>query len=90
MTSENDSGSSSIQKFKEVIKNAITPSEVDVDDLKNEIWEDLSTLYFRYKSDGQKQAFREVMTEIGEKVHNDNWDQVYQKLYREGKKKNLV
>jgi hypothetical protein len=88
--SSNDSATSPIEKVKEAIKNAIKPSDVDVKDLKEEIWIDLSTLYFKYKSDGQKQAFREVMIEIGEKVHNDNWDQVYQKLYREGKKKDLV
>ena len=87
---KNESDNSTIEKVKKAITNAIKPSDVNVKDLKEEIWIDLSTLYFKYKSDGQKQAFREVMVEIGEKVHDDNWDQVYQKLYREGKKMDLV
>ena len=87
---KNESDNSTIEKVKKAITNAIKPSDVNVKDLKEEIWIDLSTLYFKYKSDGQKQAFREVMAEIGEKVHDDNWDQVYQKLYREGKKMDLV
>ena len=74
------------QKVKEVIDQILPPTEVELEEIKEEIWQDLSNLYYKYEDLDQKKAFREVMQEIAEKIINDKWENVYKKLYREGQK----
>jgi hypothetical protein len=52
----------------------------------NEIWDDLSRIYYKYETNDWKQAFREVIKEISEKVNEDEWHIIYNKLYRHDKK----
>lgn len=71
-------------KVKDVVNNILGPSEVDLSEIKEEIWQDLSNLYYKYEDETQKRAFREVMHEICGKISNGKWDSVYNKLYRLG------
>jgi len=71
---------------KDVIDQILPPGEVELDTIKEEIWADLSSLYYKYEDEGQKKAFREVMQEICEKLSLDKWDTVYRKLYKADQK----
>jgi hypothetical protein len=68
--------------------NAIQPCETDIDNVKNEIWVDLSAVYYKYEDNDQKKAFREVVYEMSEKIKEGKWDSVYKKLYRVEKNSN--
>jgi len=66
------------EKLAEVFEST-TPKE---EELKEEVWEDLSKIYYKYNDAIQKQAFREVFQEIAHKINTNNWKLVYSKLYR--------
>ncbi len=72
--------------FKEkvigVIEQILPPSEVKLDEIREEVWQDLSALYYKYEDEDQKKAFREVMYDICEKIKEGKWESVYNKLYR--------
>jgi len=67
---------------KDVIDQILPPSEVELETIKEEIWADLSALYYKYEDEEQKKAFREVMQDICEKLSQGKWDAVYRKLYK--------
>jgi hypothetical protein len=67
---------------KEVIDQILPSSEVELPDIKEEIWQDLSALYYKYEDEDQKRAFREVIYDICNKIQDGKWDSVYRKLYR--------
>jgi hypothetical protein len=67
---------------KEVIDQILPSAEVEITDIKDEIWHDLSALYYKYEDEDQKRAFREVMYEISDRITEGKWDSVYKKLYR--------
>jgi len=68
-------------KYYEMINNILFPKH-DMEDMKQEVWSDLSRLYYKYEDDEQKKAFREVMHEISEKIDEGKWDVIYNKLRR--------
>jgi hypothetical protein len=70
------------EKVKEVIDQILPPSNIEVEEIKEEIWYDLSTLYYKYEDETQKRAFRSVMRDICDKIIEGKWDSVYNKLYR--------
>ena len=67
---------------KEVIDQILPSAEVELTDIKEEIWQDLSALYYKYEDEDQKRAFREVMCDISDRIQEGKWDSVYKKLYR--------
>jgi len=69
-------------KVKEAFKNVFDPSSPSIDEIKEEIWCDLSHLYYKYEDPDQKRAFREVLNHIAEKIGESKWSSVYKKLYR--------
>jgi hypothetical protein len=79
-----------LNNLKEIIREAIEKifpsSEVALDEIKDELWTDLSRIYYKYEDEAQKRAFREVMKEIAEKMQDDKWETVYKKIYREEQK----
>ena len=79
-----------LDSFKEMIREAIEKiypsSDVPLDEIKDEVWTDLSRIYYKYEDEAQKRAFREVMKEIAEKMQGDRWETVYKKIYREEQK----
>ncbi len=74
---------------KDVIDQILPPSEVELDTIKEEIWSDLSSLYYKYEDEEQKKAFREVMYDICERISQGKWDSVYKKLYRAEQKEKV-
>jgi hypothetical protein len=73
-------------RVKEAIEQILPPSNIELEDIKEEIWKDLSSLYYKYEDEDQKRAFRFVMQEICEKISQGKWDSVYRKLYRSEQK----
>jgi len=74
---------------KEVIDQILPPSDVELEAIKEEIWADLSALYYKYEDEVQKKAFRQVMQEICAKMSQGKWDSVYRKLYRTDQKEKV-
>ncbi len=76
--------------FKDMVKGVIgqilPPTEVDLDEIKEEVWQDLSALYYKYEDEDQKRAFREVMRDVSDRIVEGKWESVYNKLYRMGQK----
>ena len=68
--------------MKEVIDQILPSNDVELNEIKEEIWTDLAALYYKYEDEDQKRAFREVMYDICEKISQGKWDSVYSKLYR--------
>ena len=65
---------------KEVIDQILPSGEVELTDIKEEVWTDLAALY--YKDEDQKRAFREIKHDICDKISSGKWDSVYKRLYR--------
>jgi len=75
-------------KVKAVVTKALD-ADIDLGEFKEEVWNDLSAIYYKYETEEQKRAFREVMYEICEKIKEGKWDSVYNKLYREEQKEKI-
>ena len=69
--------------IREAISKIIPSTEVELDEVKDEVWGDLSKIYYKYEDETQKRAFREVMREIADKIQDDKWETVYRKIYLE-------
>ena len=80
VTEEKQNGFKGI--VKDVIDQILPPSDVELTSIKEEIWTDLSALYYKYEDEVQKKAFREVMQEICDKMSQGKWESVYKRLYR--------
>ena len=74
---------------KEVIDQILPPSDVELEAIKEEVWADLSALYYKYEDEIQKKAFRQVMQDICKKMSQGKWDSVYKKLYRAEQKEKV-
>jgi hypothetical protein len=53
----------------------------DIEELKEEIWGDLSSVYYKYEDNNQKKAFREVIVDISSKLNSGKWKAIYNKLH---------
>jgi alpha-amylase/alpha-mannosidase (GH57 family) len=70
--------------LKSVIKfvSTVVPiKKINIETIKQDIWNDLSAVYYKYEDDSQKRAFREILSDISEKLNEGQWDRVYKKLY---------
>jgi hypothetical protein len=74
------------EKVIEAIDQILPITDVAIEEIKDEVWHDLSALYYKYEDEDQKTAFREVMREISQKIEQGRWELVYKKLYRLGQK----
>lgn len=79
MTAESDKG---LVETLEAVVEEILPPRCSAELIKEEIWMDLSHIYYKYEGNRQKRAFREIMSEISKEINQGNWNHVYQKLYR--------
>jgi len=70
----------------EALTQVLSSSEVELEHIKKEVWEDLASIYYKYDDCSQKRAFREVMYDIFDKMKEENWNTVYKKLYSLEKK----
>jgi hypothetical protein len=75
-------GSSLFNTIRKKVSNIIPPINHDINEIKSEVWHDLSAVYYKYEDEFQKKAFREVVTDISKKVEAGNWDSIYKRLYR--------
>ena len=73
-------------KIKETLVKIMPPNNVDIEEDKEEIWKELSVVYFKYDNEIWRQAFRKVMIELYEKIGEVKWDEIYDRIYREEKK----
>ena len=64
-----------------LIDDLLVPKKLDMTMIKDEIWSDLSNIYYKYEGDSQKKAFRKVMQEISSNISIGKWKKVYNKLY---------
>jgi hypothetical protein len=71
-----------LKKAKKTVLKIVPSNETNIEELKKEVWNDLSYVYYKYEVTGQKRAFREVAHEMAEKIMEGKWDNVYRKLYR--------
>jgi hypothetical protein len=67
--------------IRRYLSKVVPPSKMDIEKDKNEVWSDLSAIYYKYEDSDQKRAFREVISEISENVKEGKWQSVYKKLY---------
>ena len=70
------------KKVGKFIRDAIPSRPVFLQEVKAEVWKELSLIYYKYEDSYQKRAFREVLSEISESINDGNWGTVYNKLYR--------
>ncbi len=70
------------KKVGKFIRDAIPSRPVFLQEVKKEVWKELSLIYYKYEDNYQKRAFREVISEISESINDGNWGTVYNKLYR--------
>ena len=75
------------KKVKELIIKILPSSSTDVEEFKEDVWEQLAKLYYMYDLDAQKKAFREVIQEITKRVGEGDWALIQKKLYYREKKK---
>ena len=73
--------SSPLDKFLSKL-NAFLTNESNIDEMKEDLWKELSEIYYKYEDDDQKKAFREVMKDITDELKNGNWKTIYGKLYK--------
>ena len=66
-----------IQLFSQVIPSKTISLEM----IKSDVWRDLSLVYYKYEDGAQKKAFRDILSEISERILEGNWDSVYRKLH---------
>ena len=74
--------SDAYRKISKNISNILPKSHVNIQEIKSEVWSELSAVYYKYEDSYQKKAFREVMAEISESITDGKWDTVYRKLHR--------
>ena len=72
------------ENIREVLSKIFSGPDIDVETIKDEVWQDLANIYYKYDDEEQKRAFREVMKEIANDISDENWKRVYQKIYRKG------
>jgi hypothetical protein len=65
-----------------MISRIVPHAKSDIEKVKEDIWADLSELYYKYDCDSQKRAFREVIRSVSDKINAGNWSSVYQKMHR--------
>jgi hypothetical protein len=74
--------SSYLEKTRALVSNLVATSGDEVEELKREVWSDLSAIYYKYESNAQKRALREILQDISNKIVDGQWDSVYSKLYK--------
>jgi hypothetical protein len=72
--------------LKHLVDDVLLPHEVDEVAIRDEIWSDLSEIYYKYDDNRQKRLFREILTEIAEKINEDKWGTFYRKIYKTKKR----
>ena len=64
------------------LSKLLPPRETSVDQMKKEVWVELSSIYYKYDDPTQKKAFREVVSDLSESINEGEWQVIYRRLYR--------
>jgi uncharacterized protein (UPF0335 family) len=75
------------EQVREIISKILPLNENDIEENIEEIWKDLSSIYFKYDDESQKMAFRKVLMEIYAQIKEGRWDEIYRKIYGLNKKR---
>ena len=67
-----------IRKF---FSRVVPSNTVSMESVRQDVWRDLSRVYYKYEDGAQKRAFREILSEISDRLNDGNWRSVYRKLY---------
>lgn len=76
-----DAFNNKLRNIRNKISQVIPSKTISMETIKEDVWRDLSAVYYKYEDSTQKKAFREIMSEISEKINEDKWDRVYRKLH---------
>ncbi len=82
LCSVNTNVTSFFKDFRKSLSNIIPPIIHDINEIQGEVCRDLSSVYYKYEDEFQKNAFRQVVTEISQKIEAGNWNSIYKRLYR--------
>ena len=77
----NDAVHNYLGTVRSFLNRAIPSNKNSMSTLRQGVWSDLSAVYYKYEDDDQKQAFREILSEISERLNEGKWDKVYKKLH---------
>ena len=50
------------------LSKILPPREISIEEMKKEVWIELSSIYYKYEDSTQKKAFREVVGDISERI----------------------
>jgi hypothetical protein len=73
------------ERIAKQLSRILPEIHTDITATKQEIWTDLSRLYYKYDNPHQKTAFREVIKEISQTITEDRWPTAYKRIYRNNK-----
>ena len=77
--------------LEQLFFSRVLPSNlINIEALKQDVWSDLSAVYYKYEDDYQKRAFREIIFEISERLNEDKWNNVYKKLHITNQRKSML
>ena len=76
-----DSLNQCLDNIRNFISRVIPEKTLSIDVVKEDVWRDLSAVYYKYDDGVQKKAFREILSEISNRINDGNWDTVYRKLH---------
>jgi hypothetical protein len=69
------------ERVRDSITKIFSLVELDMEEIKEGIWSYLSSIYFKYADEDQREDFRVVLKEIFVKIREDKWEAIYQKIY---------
>ena len=72
----------SLGDIRKFFSQAIPSNSIKMERVREDVWRDLSLVYYKYEGGAQKRAFREILSEVSERVSEGNWNSVYRKLHR--------
>lgn len=73
---------SSTRGVLKLVSDLVPDDEPDIGEVKEEIWRELSAVYYKYDDDHQKKAFRQVVRDISGRLGDGKWRSVYMKIHR--------
>ena len=67
--------------MRKFFSRVIPSNTISMESVRQEVWRDLSRVYYKYEDGAQKRAFREILSEVSEQISDGNWNSVYRKLH---------
>jgi hypothetical protein len=77
-----DTFQKNLGNIRKLFSRVIPSKTISMERVRQDVWRDLSLVYYKYEDGAQKRAFREILSEVSERINDGNWDSVYRKLHR--------